>query len=87
LLIDVRTLRENEYKHISGSLGIPLNHLGENLETLPKNRSLIVYCAGGYRSSIVASLLKRGGFAPVCEIAGGIAAWETAKLPVHSSQT
>jgi len=86
LAIDVRAPREREEKHISGSLGIPLNHLVENLETLPKNRPLLVYCAGGYRSSIAASLLQGSGFDPVSEIAGGIAAWEAAKLPIRSAQ-
>jgi hydroxyacylglutathione hydrolase len=86
LAIDVRAPREREQKRIEGSLGIPLNHLVEQLKTLPKNRPLLVYCAGGYRSSIAASLLQRSGFNPVCEIAGGIAAWEAAKLSVRSAQ-
>jgi rhodanese-related sulfurtransferase len=43
----------------------------------------VVYCAGGYRSSIAASLLQKNGFTDVSEIAGGISAWETARLPVH----
>jgi rhodanese-related sulfurtransferase len=47
LAIDVRMRREREQKHISGSLSVPLNHLVENLKTLPKNRVLLVYCAGG----------------------------------------
>ena len=87
LAIDVRAQREREQKHISGSLSIPLNRLAENLKTLPKNRPLLVYCAGGYRSSIAASLLQGSGFDSVCEIAGGIAAWEAAKLPVRSAQS
>jgi rhodanese-related sulfurtransferase len=86
LAIDVRTPREREQKHIGGSLSIPLNRLAQNLETLPKNRRLLVYCAGGYRSSIAASLLQGRGFDPVCEIAGGIAAWEAARLPVRNAQ-
>ncbi|MGB0034690.1 MAG: MBL fold metallo-hydrolase [Candidatus Acidiferrales bacterium] len=86
LAIDVRTTREREQKHIEGSLSIPLNHLVENLKTLPNNRPLLVYCAGGYRSSIGASLLQRGGFDSVCELAGGIAAWEAGKLSVRSTQ-
>jgi len=45
---------------------------------------LLVYCAGGYRSSIAASLLQGHGFDMVAEIAGGLAAWEAAKLPVQS---
>jgi len=85
LTIDVRAPREREQKHIDGSLSIPLNHLAENFNTLPKNRPLLVYCAGGYRSSIAASLLQGSGFDSVGEISGGIAAWEAAKLPVHSA--
>jgi len=86
LAIDVRTPHEREQKYIGGSLGIPLNHLVENLETLPKNRPLLIYCAGGYRSSIAASLLQGSGFDRVSEIAGGIAGWEAAKLPVQTAQ-
>jgi len=67
-------------------VGIPLNHLTEKLATLPKDRPLLVYCAGGYRSSIAASLLQGSGFTSVGEIAGGISAWEAAKLPVGSEQ-
>ncbi len=83
--IDVRAPREREQKHIRGSLSFPLNRLLENIKTLPKDRPLLVYCAGGYRSSIAASLLQGSGFGPVSEIAGGIAAWEAAKLPVSTS--
>ena len=54
----------------------------DHLESLPKDRDLLVYCAGGYRSSVAASLLQRSGFPCVAEIAGGFAAWEAAKLPV-----
>jgi hydroxyacylglutathione hydrolase len=86
LAIDVRAPRERAQKHIEQSVSMPLNHLVENLKTLPNNRPLLVYCAGGYRSSIAASLLKRGGFASVGELAGGIAAWEAAKLSVSTAQ-
>ena len=82
LAIDVRTPPEHERKFIDGSLSIPLNHLTERTLGLPKNRPLLVYCAGGYRSSIAASLLQRCGFHLVSEIAGGIAGWEVAKLPL-----
>jgi hydroxyacylglutathione hydrolase len=80
--VDVRTPRERQQKHISGSVGIPLNHLEERLSELPADRPIIVYCAGGYRSSIAASFLQRQGFAQVSEIAGGIIAWEAAGLPM-----
>ena len=82
--IGVSTPYEREQRHIDGTLSIPLNHLMKNLEGLPKDRTLLVYCAGGYRSSIAASLLQCSGFDPVSEIAGGIAASEAAKLPIQS---
>jgi len=87
LAIDVRGPRERAQKHIEQSVSMPLNHLVENAKTLPNDRPLLVYCAGGYRSSIAASLLKRCGFASVSELAGGIAAWEAAKLSVSTAQT
>ena len=87
LAIDVRAPREREQRHIEGSLSMPLNHLARDLKALPRDRPLLVYCAGGYRSSIAASLLKASGFDSVCEIAGGLAAWESANLPVQSAKT
>ena len=80
--IDVRTPGERGQKHIGGSVSVPLNHLLERAERLPRDRPLLVYCAGGYRSSIAASVLQREGFAHVTEIAGGLAAWEAARLPL-----
>jgi glyoxylase-like metal-dependent hydrolase (beta-lactamase superfamily II)/rhodanese-related sulfurtransferase len=85
IAVDVRTTAERDQKFVAGSLSIPLNHLAERIEELPKDRQLIVYCAGGYRSSIAASLLQQRGFTSVSEIAGGLAAWEAAKLPVKYS--
>ena len=85
LTLDVRAPGEREQKRISGSVGIPLNHLGERLSSLPKDRPLLVYCAGGYRSSIAASLLQRHGFSAGQRDRGRhAAAWEAAKLPMES---
>ncbi|HKV25654.1 MAG TPA: MBL fold metallo-hydrolase [Candidatus Acidoferrum sp.] len=81
-IVDVRTPREREQKYIEGSEHIPLSRLAERAEELRGKGSVLVYCAGGYRSSIAASLLQKLGFEKVNELAGGIAAWETAKLPV-----
>lgn len=81
-LLDVRTPRERAEKSVAGSVGIPLSQLANRLAELPKDRPLLVYCAGGYRSSIAASLLQQAHFAHVSEIAGGITAWDAAKLPV-----
>jgi hydroxyacylglutathione hydrolase len=84
LVLDVRTPSERAQKRISGSVGLPLNHLGERLSEVPTDRPLLVHCAGGYRSSIAASLLQHHGYTDVREIAGGLAAWEAAKLPLET---
>jgi hydroxyacylglutathione hydrolase len=83
LAIDVRTPREHEQKHVEGSVSMPLNRLIESVEELPRDRPILLYCAGGYRSSIAASLLQRHGFDRISEMAGGIAAWEAANLPIR----
>ncbi len=83
-VIDVRNPREYGAKHIHGSVNIPLNHLAERAQELRTDRSLLVHCAGGYRSSIGASLLLQRGFSRVTELAGGLAAWDAAGLPLTS---
>ena len=81
-VVDVRSPAEYGGKHIEGSINIPLNHLAERAQELPEDRPLLVHCAGGYRSSIGASLLRQRGFTRVSELAGGLAAWEAAGLPL-----
>jgi rhodanese-related sulfurtransferase len=83
-VVDVRSPREYAAKHIDGSVNLPLNHLAERAQELPADRPLLVHCAGGYRSSIGASLLRQRGLNRVSELAGGLAAWEAAGLPLTS---
>jgi hydroxyacylglutathione hydrolase len=85
LVIDVRTPRERAEKTIDGTTHHPLNTLPTSLSGVTHDRPIVVFCAGGYRSSIAASVLQRDGFANVSELAGGIAAWEAAGLPLSGS--
>jgi rhodanese-related sulfurtransferase len=85
LVIDVRTPRERVDKSIDGSMHRPLNTLRDGLPDVAHDRAIIVHCAGGYRSSMAASLLQRDGFTNVSELAGGITAWEAAGLPLNGS--
>jgi glyoxylase-like metal-dependent hydrolase (beta-lactamase superfamily II)/rhodanese-related sulfurtransferase len=86
LVLDVRAPREHDSKHIAGSLNIPLNHLAERMKEVPTGRPLLVHCAGGYRSSVAASLLQKHGFGGISEIAGGVTAWEAAGLPLRAEE-
>lgn len=76
--VDVRTPGESATGQIPGSLNLPLSRLESRVSDVPMDRPLLVYCAGGYRSSIAASLLRRHGFIDVSELAGGMTAWDAA---------
>ena len=82
LVLDVRKPAEHEAGHIEGSVNIPLNHLRERVGEIPRDRKLMVHCAGGYRSAIAASILRQEGFSNLEELVGGIGSWEAAKFPV-----
>jgi len=84
-LLDVRSPREWAGKHIEGSVNLPLNHLQERIAEIPRERRIAIYCAGGYRSSIGASILHQHGTTRLVELAGGLAAWEAASLPLATN--
>ncbi len=65
-----------------GQRQYPVEPPAERLGELPRDRTILVHCAGGYRSAIAASILQQRGFKSLLELAGGLAAWEAAKLPL-----
>jgi hydroxyacylglutathione hydrolase len=85
LVLDIRNPREWEARHIPESLNIPLNHIQERLAEIPRGRRIAVHCAGGYRSSIAIGILHQYGITNLMEMAGGLAAWDAAKLPAVSA--
>jgi glyoxylase-like metal-dependent hydrolase (beta-lactamase superfamily II)/rhodanese-related sulfurtransferase len=78
VIVDVRNPGEVESGAIAGAKLISLPALIKNLDGLDKNAPTIVYCAGGYRSSIASSLLKSHGFKDVSDLLGGFQAWQLA---------
>ncbi|HUL71874.1 MAG TPA: rhodanese-like domain-containing protein [Vicinamibacterales bacterium] len=74
-LIDVRNAAEWRTGHIAGARHIPLGYLADELDTLPRERTIVVQCQGGSRSAIGASLLRARGFDRVVNFTGGMAAW------------
>jgi hydroxyacylglutathione hydrolase len=71
---------EREASHIPDSTHIPLQQLHKQVGELPRDRPIIVHCAGGYRSTIAGSVLMHHGFEQVMDLVGGITAWEAAGL-------
>lgn len=82
LLVDVREPHEWADGHVAGARHLPMRHVLDRLAPLPRDRRLAVMCAGGTRSSLVASLLLARGFTDVLNVRGGMAGWVQAGLPV-----
>jgi hydroxyacylglutathione hydrolase len=70
-VIDVRGRGEFEAGHMEGAVNIPVARLDSLASTLDPSRPTVVYCAGGYRSSIAASMLRSKGFMDVSDVLGG----------------
>jgi hydroxyacylglutathione hydrolase len=72
LVIDIRTPSEFEKNKFQGAINIPLNQFPNFINTLNKSDVILLYCAGGYRSMIAASLLQKEGFTNIVNVNGGM---------------
>jgi hydroxyacylglutathione hydrolase len=84
-IIDVRKESEFSEGHIKGATNMPLNSFADilNLASVDHEKNLYVHCAGGYRSVIAASLLKRQGFHNLRNVLGGFAMIkENSSIPI-----
>jgi glyoxylase-like metal-dependent hydrolase (beta-lactamase superfamily II)/rhodanese-related sulfurtransferase len=77
-IVDVRNPGEVEAGTIPNAITIPVGQLPARLDELDATKPTVVYCAGGYRSSVAASLLRHNGFTDVSDILGGYGAWQEA---------
>lgn len=79
VLVDVRNPGEVAAGSLPGAHHVSLPALLDGLANLDPQAPTVVFCAGGYRSSIAASLLRMHGFTDVSDLVGGYTAW-TARL-------
>ena len=84
LFIDVRDDKEYKAGHIKGARSIPVSQLDKHLHDIDKFKEadVVVYCDNGMRTSRVTGKLKKAGFTKLNTIAGGLAQWEKANLPL-----
>ncbi len=85
VVVDIRTDAERAGGFVAGSLHIPLAQWGKRMGEIPKKGAVALYCAGGYRSSIAASLLRASGREGVSDVIGGFGAWQEEGLPTVSA--
>jgi molybdopterin/thiamine biosynthesis adenylyltransferase/rhodanese-related sulfurtransferase len=75
LLIDVREPDEYAVAHIEGVRLIPLQTLPNELDTIPRDREILVHCKAGGRSAKAVEFLLAHGFTNVKNVTGGMDAW------------
>ncbi|MEI7575560.1 MAG: MBL fold metallo-hydrolase [Armatimonadota bacterium] len=71
-VLDVRGQSEWNDAHMKVAHHIPLGYLSQRLDEVPRDSRVVVHCAGGNRSPIAVSILKKAGFENVAEIPGGL---------------
>jgi hydroxyacylglutathione hydrolase len=73
LVVDSRKPGEFSIGHVINALNIPLDFVNEQLAEVPKERDFYIHCAGGYRSVIMASILKARGYHNMINVDKGFA--------------
>ncbi|MGL5274060.1 MBL fold metallo-hydrolase [Myroides sp.] len=71
VLLDVRKINEFKSEHLEDSLSLPLNQLEDKIDLLSKDKRYIIYCAGGYRSMMAASIMYKHGYTNLVDVLGG----------------
>ena len=82
-LIDVRRKNERNKGYLKLSQNIPLNNIDLNIKDLDKNINHYIHCAGGYRSMIACSILKKLGFNSLYDVKGGFSEIRKSGLEIH----
>ncbi len=82
--LDVRKPGEFETSHVKDAQFVSLSDLPLAYDQLDKNKSYLVYCGGGYRSMIAASLLKAKGFENVINVYGGFGKIKDCGIPLNN---
>jgi hydroxyacylglutathione hydrolase len=83
-VLDIRKPGEWSVSHYAKASFVPLADMPDNLNTLDKKKAYLVHCAGGYRSMMATSLMKREGFENVTNIYGGFGAMVHAGIEVET---
>ena len=81
-LLDVRTPQEYSQGRLAGSVLIPIGEFERRIREVPKNKTIVVYCAVGSRSKPVAGFLAQQGYKDVYNMTDGIVGWYRNGFPI-----
>ena len=75
VLLDVREQNEYDIVHLKDAKLIPLNTLPHNIDNLPTDQEIVVYCHHGQRSFYATAYLQQNGYTDAKNLIGGIDRW------------
>lgn len=82
IIVDARKPSEFKAEHVENAVNIPLDYVNEQLAEVPKEETFFLHCAGGYRSVIMASILKARGYHNMINVEKGMAGIRTTAVPL-----
>lgn len=85
-VLDVRKPSEYEDGFVKGAQNIELATIVQNLTKIDKQKTCLVYCAGGYRSMIATSILKASGISNIKNVYGGFSQIKNTTAPIELPQ-
>lgn len=76
IIADVRDRDSYEDAHIANAVHLSMPKMQEFIETIPKDKPILVYCYHGISSQSVGQHLIEQGFTEVYSLVGGYEAWK-----------
>lgn len=71
-VLDVRTPEEFQLDHLDDATNIEVDSIRENLDRIPKDKKIYIYCGVGLRGYVAARILRQKGFKEVYNLSGGL---------------
>ena len=85
-VVDSRKPGEFSNGHVEDALNIPLDFVNEQLAEVPKEKEFYIHCAGGYRSVIMASILKARGYHNMINVEKGFGGIKNTNAKIISGE-
>lgn len=87
LLVDMRAKEDYDNGHLPGAVNIPFGTIGQNLDRLPNNKQIILYCYSGQTSGLAVAATKLLGFNAISYQGGMNFGWKNLELSEDTLET
>lgn len=89
IILDAREKEEYEVSHLKNSIHIGYEEFSEDifmLKSIPKDKTVVVYCSLGVRSEDISEKLKKIGYHKIFNLYGGIFEWKNQDFPIFDTK-